>query len=79
MEIGIPALMAHLKPEWSESDLRSLLSQISPVGQRAVIEHPQMLYIDLELLDNEKNMSTFRDSISRICAAIFGAGEPLPQ
>ena len=71
--------MAHLKPEWSESDLRNLLSQISPVGQWSVIEHPQVLYIDLELLDNEKNMSTFKDSISKICAAIFDIGEPLPQ
>ena len=79
VEIGIPTLMAHLKPEWSESDLRNLLSQISPVGQWSVIEHPQVLYIDLELLDNEKNMSTFKDSISKICAAIFDIGEPLPQ
>lgn len=75
VEIGIPALTAHLKPEWSEADLRNLLSQISPVGEWSVKEHPQVLYIDLELLYDENNMAIFKDAVSKISTAIFSSDE----
>lgn len=75
VEISVPLLLAHLGSSWNESDLRSLLSQISPVGQRSVINRPQIIYIDLELLSDESNLNRFKAYIQKICGEISETDE----
>lgn len=79
VEISVSLLLAHLGPAWSESDLRSLLSQLSSVGQRSVVNRPQIIYIDLELLSDESNLNLFKTYVQKICDGISRKDELLLQ